>query len=116
MNNDFTDLSKRIIKFRNKRDWGKFNNPKDSAISLILEASEFLEHFQWRDTEEIKQHLENNKEDVSDELSDILYWVLLIANDMDINLEESLSRKMSKNEEKYPIDKSKGKHNKYTEL
>ena len=51
-----------------------------------------------------------------DELSDILYWVLLIANDLDIDLEESLSRKMSKNEKKYPISKSKGKHSKYTEL
>ncbi len=114
--NDFTNLSKRTIKFRNDRDWAQFNNPKDSAISLILEVSEFLEHFQWKNSDEITEHLKNNKKDVSDELSDILYWVLLIANDLDINLEKSLSRKMSENEKKYPISKSKGKHAKYTEL
>jgi NTP pyrophosphatase (non-canonical NTP hydrolase) len=114
--NDFTNLSKRIIKFRNDRDWAQFNNPKDRAISLILEVSELLEHFQWKNSEEITEYLKNNKKDVSDELSDILYWVLLIANDLDINLEKSLSRKMSENEKKYPISKSKGKHTKYTEL
>ena len=62
MKNDFTNLSKRIINFCNDRDWSQFNNPKDNAISLILEASEFLEHFQWKNSKEITVHLKNNKE------------------------------------------------------
>lgn len=116
MGQDFTALTKRIIAFREARDWGQFHNPKDTAISLVLESTEFLEHFQWKNPEEIKQHLKEHKEDVSYELADVLYWVLLIANDLDINLTEALSKKMDKNEAKYPVDKAKGKHLKYTEF
>jgi len=113
---DFDDLQKRIIHFRDNRDWKQFHNPKDMAISLSLEASELLEHFQWKSSEEIKAHLKKNKKDVEEELADVLYWVLLIAHDLDIDLINASSNKMKKNEEKYPIDKAKGKHTKYTEL
>jgi len=116
MNQDYEKILKRIISFRNARDWKQFHNPKDMAISLLLESAEFLEHFQWKSQEEIKAHLESHKTEVSDELADVLYWVLLIANDLDINLYGALSSKMDKNEKKYPVDKAKGKHTKYTEL
>ncbi len=113
---DLSDLQKRIVAFRDARDWKQFHNPKDTAISLVLEATEFLEHFQWKNAEEIKQHLKNKNEDVSDELADVLYWVLLIAHDLDIDVLKSAERKMAKNEMKYPVEKAKGKHTKYTEL
>lgn len=113
---DFNKLQQRIITFRNDRDWKQFHNTKDMAISLLLESSEFLEHFQWKNEQEIQQHFKDSKSDVSDELADVLYWVLLIASDLDINLVGALTAKMEKNEKKYPIDKSKGKHTKYTEL
>jgi dCTP diphosphatase len=113
---ELTDLQELIIKFRDERDWKQFHNPKDLAISLVLESTEFLEHFQWKNEEEIKEHLANRKEDVSEELADVLYWVLLIAYDLNINIGEALVKKMAKNQAKYPVDKSKGKHTKYTEL
>jgi len=116
MSQDFSELTKRILKFRSEREWGKFHNPKDTAISLVLEATEYLEHFQWKNTNEIEAHIAQHKDKVSDELSDVLYWVLLIAHDLDIDLNESLSKKMDENERKYPIEKAKGKHTKYTEL
>jgi len=116
MKSNFEDLAKRIIKFRNDRNWKQFHNPKDMAISLVLESTEFLEHFQWKNVEEIETHLKNKKEDIADELADVLYWVLLIANDLDIDLKQALDSKMIKNENKYPIDKAKGNHLKYTEL
>lgn len=114
-----TDLSKlqdQVVDFRDARDWKQFHNPKDMAVSLLLEASEFLEHFQWKSSREIKTHLEQKGQDVSDELADVLYWVLLIAHDMKIDLHEAFERKMAQNEEKYPISRAKGKHTKYTEL
>lgn len=113
---DIEDLQKRVVAFRDARDWKQFHNPKDVAISLILEASELLEHFQWKNIEEMQQHIEKQKIEISDELADVLYWVLLIAHDMAIDVNEALKKKMQKNEAKYPIKKSKGSHKKYTEL
>ena len=110
------DLQKSVVKFRDERDWKQFHNPKDLAISLVLEAAEVMEHFQWKNKEEIEAHLKRHQVDVADELSDVLYWVLLIANDLGIDLNKALDKKMIKNETKYPVEKSKGNHRKYTEL
>jgi dCTP diphosphatase len=113
---DLTDVQKRIIDFRDKRNWKQFHNPKDSAISLLLEASELLEHFQWKSSAEIEQHLKDRGEDVADELADVLYWVLLMAHDLDIDLASASMKKLDKNEAKYPVEKSKDNHKKYTDL
>ena len=113
---DLNDMQNRIVAFRDARDWRQFHNPKDMAVSLVLEASEFLEHFQWKSNDEVEDYLKSNINAVSEELADTLYWILLIANDLDINLAQALSDKMKKNEKKYPVDKAKGKHTKYTEL
>lgn len=112
---DVKNLQKLVVKFRDDRDWKQFHNPKDMAISLSLEASEFLEHFQWKNTDEIAEHISKNKDDVSDELADVLYWVLLAANDLNIDLEDAFVKKLNKNAAKYPVDKAKGNHKKYTE-
>lgn len=109
-------MQKRIVEFRDARDWKQFHNPKDMAISLVLEASELIEHFQWKTPEEIDKHLKNNKSEVTDELVDVMYWVLLMAKDMDIDLSKGFDEKMSKNEAKYSVEKAKGNHKKYTEL
>ena len=113
---DLDELQKLVVKFRDDRNWKQFHNPKDLAISLSLEASELLEHFQWKNVEEIGSHLASHKDDVSDELADVFYWVLLIANDLDINLPTALKSKIAKNNEKYPLDKASNTHKKYTEL
>lgn len=114
--NQIEGLTKRITEFRDRRDWKQFHNPKDLALSLVLEATELMEHFQWKNHEEITEHLINKKEDVADELADVMYWVLLIAHDFNIDIEQALKKKIEKNEAKYPEDKAKGSHTKYTEL
>ena len=113
---DISELQKEIVEFRDRRDWKQFHNPKDLAISLVLESTEFLEHFQWKSAEEIKAHLDKNKSEVSDELADVFYWVLLIANDLNIDLPEALNKKIEHNNKKYPVAKAKGKHTKYDKL
>ena len=82
----------------------------------MLEAAELAEHFQWKSDEEIKEHVASHREEVGDELSDVLYWVLLLSHDLGVDIEEAFHRKMDKNELKYPVDKSKGKHTKYSKL
>src|SRR3990167_4139318 len=113
---DLKKLQQRVVEFRGARDWEQFHNPKDTAVSLLLEAAEFLEHFQWKSSDEIKAHIKQKHADVSEELCDVLYRVLLIAHDLEIDIEKEFERKMKKNETKYPVSKAKGRHTKYTEL
>lgn len=113
---DIQKLIEKIIAFRDARDWKQFHNPKDLAISLMLEAAEVVEHFQWKNAEEMAKHVKEHKGEVAEELADTLYWVLLLGHDLDIDLAEAFEKKMEKNEKKYPVEKAKGSHAKYTEL
>ena len=113
---DIAELQKVIRKFCDDRDWGQFHNLKDLSISLSLEAAEVLEHFQWKSNEEIEKYIKFHSDEVGEELADVLYWVLLIANKSNVDLTEVFAQKMTKNEEKYPVHKAKGTHKKYTEL
>ncbi|MBL8160253.1 nucleotide pyrophosphohydrolase [Candidatus Saccharibacteria bacterium] len=110
------NLQQQIRQFCDARDWDQFHNPKDLSISLALEATEVMEHFQWKNAEEMAEHIKKHKGDVGEELADVFYWVLLLANKLDINLVEAFNDKMAKNEKKYPVAKAKGSHKKYTEL
>lgn len=110
------DLTKIIVAFRDKRDWKQFHNSKDVALSLVLEAAELMEHFQWKNKEEIEKHIKTNKEEIGEELADVLYWVLLMSHDLNIDVSIALEKKILKNEEKYPVKKTRGKHTKYNKL
>lgn len=114
--NPIQRLTKEIIAFRNKRKWKQFHNPKDVSLSLVLEATEVMEHFQWKNIEEMKEHVKKNKLAISEELADVLYWVLLLSHDLNIDIEKALERKIEINNQKYPVKKSKGKHTKYDKL
>jgi dCTP diphosphatase len=81
-----SDLTKEVIDFRDARNWSQFHNAKDVAISLTLEASELLELFQWKNGDDLDEQLINAKQQIAEELSDILYWTLLLAHDLQIDL------------------------------
>lgn len=108
------DLIDQVVSFVKARDWEQFHNPKDVAISLSLEAAEVLEHFQWKSEAEIKAHLKQHKTEVADEMVDVLYWVLLMSYYFKIDLKKAFERKMAENEHKYPVNKARGSHAKYT--
>lgn len=114
--NKVNEIVKKIINFRDARDWKQFHNPKDVSLSLVLEAGEVMEHFQWKNKEEIEKYIKTNKDDIGEELADVLYWILLMGHDLDIDVFDALDKKIKKNEEKYPIEKAKGKHTKYDKL
>lgn len=116
MNNDIEKLQKLITDFRDARDWKQFHNPKDMILSLILETSELAEHLQWKTEAEIGEYLTVHKGDFAEELADVFYWTLLIANDFEIDLKAAMEDKMRKNNAKYDVKKAKGNHKKYTEL
>jgi dCTP diphosphatase len=113
---DLQKLTKLIIKFRDARDWKQFHNPKDMALSLVLEATEVMEHFQWKNEEEVEKYIIANRAKIGEELADVFYWILLISHDLKIDLKDALERKMVVSNKKYPVEKAKGIHKKYTEL
>jgi dCTP diphosphatase len=110
---ELTDLA---LAFRQERDWKQFHNPKDVALSMSLEVAELVEIMQWRNGAELQDHLKKNREHVGQELSDILYWVLALAHDLDIDLGKAFRAKLEHNARKYPVEKSKGRARKYNEL
>lgn len=109
-------LTSEILRFRDERNWSQFHNPKDLAISLSLEVAELLELMQWKNGEELRTHLTQRQHEAGEELSDILYWTLLIAHDLQINLAEAFMVKMAGNEAKYPIEKARNSNKKYPDL
>lgn len=113
---ELADLTRRILEFRDARDWKQFHNPKDLALSICLEAAELLELTQWKNGAELDAFLKDRRSEVADELSDILYWVLLLAHEQGIDLSKAFEEKLRKNEAKYPVLKSRGSSKKYSEL
>ena len=113
---EITAMIEKVVAFRNVRDWKQFHTPKDLALSLVLEASELLEHFQWLNDAEQKVHTKEAKTEIGDEMADVLHWLLLMANDFDIDLVKVFERKHKINAKKYPIKKSKGNARKYNNL
>ncbi len=110
------DLQKMVIAFRDARNWKQFHNPKDLALSMVLEAGEVMEHFQWKNNSEIEKYTSEHKDEIADELADVLSYILIIANDLNINISKALEIKTEKNNKKYPVEKAKGKSTKYNKL
>ena len=115
-NLNFVKSIRKLLYFRNQRDWEQFHNPKNLAISISLEAAELLENFQWRDLEESIKFARENKEKISEEVADLLIYIFYLCNDLGIDFIDAIDKKIEENNKKYPIDKSKGKSNKYNEL
>lgn len=113
---DIHSMTEMVLRFRDDRNWAQFHTPKDCAIGLTLEASEVAELFLWKTPEEIEAAGEKWHEDLGDELSDVLYWVFIIAHKYDIDLDAAFPRKLKKSAKKYPIEKSNGVGKKYTDL
>ena len=113
---DFQEIVEKIKKFRDERDWGQFHNHKDMALSLVLEASEVLEHFQWKNPEEVEKYAKQCKDQIAEELADVAMYLFELADNLGINLPEAIEDKLAKNSQKYPVEKAKGISTKYTKL
>ena len=103
----------KVLKFRDDRNWKQFHNPKDLAISISLESAELLEVFQWSASDVI---CENKKHKIREELADVLNYCILMADACELDIDEIVSEKIDRNNEKYPVEKAFGCKEKYTEL
>lgn len=102
-------LSDRISRFNKDRDWDQFHTPSNLAKSIVIEAGELLECFQWNDTE-------FNRSDVLEELADVTNYCIQMSQILGVDLIDIVNAKMDKTEKKYPVDKAKGISTKYDKL
>ncbi|MFH1248949.1 MAG: nucleotide pyrophosphohydrolase [archaeon] len=112
------ELKEKVKKFCEDRDWDQYHGAKDLAIGIITEASELLEHFRFKSEKEIEEMFKNpeKKQHISEEMADVLYFLIRLAQKYDIDLATELNKKLEKNEKKYPVEKAKGSNKKYNEL
>ena len=104
------ELMRESRQFTEDRDWDQFHNGKDLALALSIEASELNEAFLWKDAKDVKI------EKVKEELADVFNYAFLIADKYQLDVREIVMEKLAKNAAKYPVEKAKGKSDKYTEL
>jgi dCTP diphosphatase len=114
--NELETLRDQLRLFAAEREWDQFHSPKNLAMALSVEASELLEHFQWRgETESYKLTAEELKA-VSHEAADVMLYLIRIADKLNINLIDAAKEKMLLNAQKYPVEKARGSSKKYTGL
>lgn len=98
--NDMEIIQKRLREFVNERDWGQFHNPKDLSIAISIEANELLEHFLWKNWEQV------TKEQVAHEIADVLIYCFMLCDKLDINIIKTMNHKIDENGIKYPAEKA----------
>lgn len=103
------ELKQKIDQFNKERDWDKFHSPSNLAKSIVIEAGELMECFQWSDDD-------YNIEDVKEELADVVNYCIQLASKLNLDVKEIVENKLSLTEKKYPVDKAKGVSTKYDKL
>jgi NTP pyrophosphatase (non-canonical NTP hydrolase) len=113
-----SELQKKVAQFVKERSWEKFHTPKDVSLAIAVEVAELLEIFQWKTNKEVKKLLKKPhfQKRIQEEIADILIYVMVLSNTLDINLSQVVLQKIKTNKVRYPANKVKGKATKYTEL
>jgi len=110
-------LRQEVLAFRDARDWAQFHHPKDLAVALSIEAAEVLELFRFRNDAEVSRQVEaGDLTDLAHELADVLYWVLLLSHEVGVDLSNAMEEKLAFNAQRYPVELSRGRKEKYTAL
>ncbi|MCK4764747.1 MAG: nucleotide pyrophosphohydrolase [Candidatus Aminicenantes bacterium] len=110
------EIKKRILDFRDKRDWSQFHDPKNLSAAIAIEAAELQEIFLWCKVAESREIAVEKKENIAEEVADILMFVLLFAHETGIDIEQAILDKIEKNNKKYPVEKARGVSKKYNDF
>ena len=113
---EISGLIEKIKRFRDDRDWMQYHDAKNMAVSIVIEAAELLEHFQWKDKNEVEEHINENIYEIEEEIADISIYLFELADNLGIKLSDAIEKKLKKNALKYPVDKAKGSNAKYNKL
>lgn len=112
---DIERLTRKLIEFRDARDWAQYHNPKDLALAMGIEVAELQEHLLWRNEASVVALEADRRAAIAEEAADVAAYLLLLCASLDIDLVAALDSKIAKNAEKYPVDKVRGSARKYTE-
>lgn len=113
---DIKKITDKIKKFCDDRDWMQFHDSKSMAASIVIEAAELLEHFQWGNREEVQEYIKKNKNEVGEEIADIAIYLFELTDNLGLDLAKIMEKKLKKNNKKYPVKRAKGKYTKYNKL
>ncbi|MFW6286229.1 MAG: nucleotide pyrophosphohydrolase [Nanoarchaeota archaeon] len=112
------ELKKIVQDFCEKRNWDQFHSPKELAIGVSTEAGELLDHFRFKSDEQMKKMFQDldRKQEISEEIADVFFFLLRFVQMYDIDLSKSLNDKVEKNEKRFPVEKWKNNNLKYNEV
>lgn len=112
------EIKDRVLAFARERDWEQFHSPKNLSMAIAAEAAELMEHFLWQSPDQSRSDMEEKhlREKVEQELADIFIFAIEFANVTGMDIAAIIEEKMSRNAEKYPVNKARGRSEKYTEL
>lgn len=116
MSREIQELQVALRRFAEDRDWGQFHSPKNLAAALSVEAAEVLEHFQWLTDEQSRNLSPEKKDQVSQEIADVLLYLIQLADKLQIDPIAAAKKKLALNAEKYPVERARGTSRKYTDL
>jgi len=111
-----TELKDKLLGFRAERDWGQFHNLRTLSTSIVLEAAELAEITQWTQDAQLATTTEARRAEIEEEVADLAILLTYLVSDLALDLDRCVERKLAKNAEKYPVEKSRGNASKYTEL
>jgi dCTP diphosphatase len=115
-NTTIQDLKNEMAKFVTKREWDQFHSPKNLSMAIAAEAAELMEIFLWQGSQESRKTIEKKRDEIEQEVADILMALCAFANQTGLDLSTIMKRKIKLTAKKYPIAKVKGRAVKYTEL
>lgn len=115
---DLRQLSAKVVDFRERRDWAQFHHPKELASALTIETVEIMELFRFKSAEEVRELVREPEmaRALGEELADTLFLLLLLAHESGIELERAFESKLALLEQRYPVDKARGRNEKWTRL
>jgi NTP pyrophosphatase (non-canonical NTP hydrolase) len=111
-NSTIQALRENVAQFVRERDWDQFHAPKNLSMSIAIEAAELMEHFQWMDMDSSRSIDESAKQEIGEELADVLCYAIALANQLNLDITTVVVDKMNKNRGKYPVDQFRGRYKK----
>ncbi len=111
--NELEDIRVAIRKFRDERDWMQFHSPENLAESIVIEAAELLECFQWVESQQSNEIDEKEKNEIASEIADVAIYLFELADNLEIDLLRAIQEKLRLNESRYPVERAKGSSAKY---
>ncbi|MFO1499756.1 MAG: nucleotide pyrophosphohydrolase [Verrucomicrobiota bacterium] len=116
MSDSIREVTGEIRAFRDARDWRPCHAPKELAVAIAAEAGELLQHFVWQSAEQSVRRVEERRAEIADEIADVGILLFELADDLGLDLAEVVRAKLTKNEQRYPVEKARGSNRKYNEL